>query len=50
MPNEDEVDEWKWIDMDKLVIDMRKNPENYTAWFRIILDKYSQRLKKWKLQ
>ena len=42
--------EWRWIDIDKLVIDMRKNPESYTAWFIINLDKYSQSLKQWKLQ
>ena len=49
-PNKDEVGEWRWIDIDKLVIDMRKTPESYTAWFKIILDKYSKSLKQWKLQ
>ena len=49
-PNQDEVGEWRWIDIDELVIDMRKNPESYTAWFKIILDKYSKSLKQWKLQ
>ena len=48
-PNQDEVGEWRWIDIDELVLDMRKNPESYTAWFKIILDKYSKSLKKWKL-
>ena len=49
-PNPEEVDEWKWINIDKLVVDMKINPESYTAWFRIIINKYSQRLKKWKSQ
>jgi len=29
---------------------MKNNPANYTAWFRIIMDKYSQSLIKWKSQ
>ena len=49
-PNPEEVDEWKWINIDKLVVDMKINPESYTAWFKIIINKYSQRLKKWKSQ
>ena len=48
--NPDEVDEWKWISIDELCIDIEKNPEKYTAWFKIIINKYSESLKKWKLQ
>ena len=48
--NPDEVDEWKWISIDELCIDIDKNPEKYTAWFKIIINKYSESLKKWKLQ
>ena len=47
--NLDEVDEWKWISIDELVNDMKDNSEKYTAWFKIIINKYSQSLKKWKL-
>jgi len=47
-PNPDEVDEWKWIGINKLVTDIKNNPEIYTAWFKIIMDKYSQSLIKWK--
>jgi isopentenyl-diphosphate delta-isomerase len=47
--NLDEVDEWKWISIDELVNDMQDNSEKYTAWFKIIINKYSQSLKKWKL-
>ena len=49
-PNLNEVDEWKWIDIDILANDMEINPENYTAWFIIIMNKYFESLKKWKLQ
>ena len=47
--NFDEVDEWKWVSIDELVNDMQDNSEKYTAWFKIIINKYSQSLKKWKL-
>ena len=49
-PNSDEVDEWKWIDLDSLFIDMKNNPNHYTAWFMIIMKNYYESLKKWKLQ
>ena len=49
-PNPNEVDEWKWIDIDILVEDMHINPDQYTAWFMIIMNNYYESLKKWKLQ
>ena len=49
-PNPNEVDEWKWIDIDILVEDMQINPDHYTAWFMIIMNNYYESLKKWKLQ
>ena len=38
--NPDEVEDWKWLDMDKVRQDMEQNPENYTAWFKIIFDRF----------
>ena len=49
-PNPNEVDEWKWIDIDVLLQDMKINPDQYTAWFKIIMNNYHESLKKWKLQ
>ena len=49
-PNPNEVDEWKWIDIDILIEDMQINPNHYTAWFMIIMNNYYESLKKWKLQ
>ena len=49
-PNPNEVDEWKWIDIDILFKDMKINPDQYTAWFMIIMNNYYESLKKWKLQ
>ena len=49
-PNPNEVDEWKWIDIDILFEDMQINPDHYTAWFMIMMNNYYESLKKWKLQ
>ncbi|MAP99284.1 MAG: isopentenyl-diphosphate delta-isomerase [Flavobacteriaceae bacterium] len=48
--NKKEVDQWKWVSIDSLYHDINNNPDNYTAWFKIIINKYSESLKKWKLQ
>ncbi len=40
--NPDEVADWKWIEMDELKKDLKQHPENYTAWFKIIFEKYAQ--------
>lgn len=37
-PSIDEVDDWKWVDVTNLKLDIQENPENYTYWFRISLD------------
>lgn len=38
--NPDEVEAWKWLDIDEVRRDMEQNPEQYTAWFKIIFDKF----------
>jgi isopentenyl-diphosphate delta-isomerase len=38
-PNPTEAEDWKWINQKKLKKDLKENPEKYTAWFKIILDK-----------
>ena len=35
--NPEEVADWKWIDMDVLLSDVKENPEDYTVWFKIAL-------------
>lgn len=37
--NPAEAIDWKWIDVDVLEKDVAKNPQKYTAWFKIILKK-----------
>ncbi len=38
--NTDEVASWKWMLVDDVKKDIAKNPDNYTAWFKIIFNKY----------
>jgi len=38
--NPDEVHDWKWISIEDLRVDMQKNPQHYTEWFKIIFDKF----------
>lgn len=35
--NSEEADDWKWIAMDDLKIDIAQNPDKYTYWFKIAL-------------
>jgi isopentenyl-diphosphate Delta-isomerase len=39
--NPEEVDDYKWINMDELKKDISENSNKYTYWFKIIIDKLS---------
>jgi isopentenyl-diphosphate Delta-isomerase len=36
--NKKEVMDWKWIDFDELVNDVKKNSKKYSAWLKILID------------
>jgi len=36
--NTDEVEDWKYIDVAALRMDMKKNPGHYTAWFTLMMN------------
>ncbi len=38
-PNPEEVDDWKWINLEKLKNDIRENPDRYTYWLKTSIDK-----------
>lgn len=38
--NEGEVANWKWMALDDVNKDLKTHPEHYTAWFKIIFDKF----------
>ena len=41
-PNPEEVEEYKWVKVADLKADLKNNPENYTAWFKLILSESSK--------
>ena len=45
-PNPEEADGWKWMDFEAVVRDVKENPEHYTPWFRILLDKMADTIRK----
>ena len=38
-PNPEEIAEVKWMTIEELREDVKNNPQNYTPWFKIVLDK-----------
>lgn len=42
--NEKEVSEVRYISMEDLDKEMKENPENFTEWFKIILEEYKHHL------
>lgn len=46
--NPDEVDSWKWMDLEEVKVDINLNPSEYTAWFKIIFDKFYDHLQQQK--
>lgn len=35
-----EVENWKWMDLNTIRVDMELHPENYTVWFKIIFQRF----------
>jgi isopentenyl-diphosphate delta-isomerase len=47
--NPEEVENWKWMDIDSVREDIQQNPDVYTAWFKIIFDKFYHFLEEHKV-
>lgn len=43
--NREEVSDWKWMDLDAIATDIEINPDQYTAWFKIVFDRFYQYLR-----
>ena len=43
-PNPEEVEDYTFVELDKVVKDAELHPEKYTIWFRIIIDKFRDHL------
>ncbi len=46
IPNLKEVDDWKWMSIDSLERDVGENPDHYTYWFKLILNRVVKQYKK----
>ncbi|MBT8258898.1 MAG: isopentenyl-diphosphate Delta-isomerase [Bacteroidia bacterium] len=42
--NTDEVADWKWMQLEAVKTDIEKNPNLYTAWFKIIFEKFYEHI------
>lgn len=42
--NEDEVVAWKWMPLEGVKKDIENNPQIYTAWFKIIFEKFYEHI------
>lgn len=48
--NPEEVADWKWMDIDAVREDIEQNPQLYTAWFKIIFQKFYHFLEEQKVK
>ena len=40
--NTNEVEDWKFVDVNELLVDIGSNPQCYTEWFKLIVqDRYA---------
>ena len=39
VPNPEEAEDWKWMDMEDLRADVEKHPHSYTFWLAVCLDR-----------
>ena len=42
--NPDEVASWKWMPLEDVKVDISLHPEIYTAWFKVIFDKFYEHI------
>ena len=43
-----EVSEWKWMSLDKIILEIKNKPEDFTVWFKIIFERFYNHLYKIK--
>ncbi|MDQ3536891.1 MAG: isopentenyl-diphosphate Delta-isomerase [Bacteroidota bacterium] len=44
-PNPAEVEDWKWMDIDQLRLDIKENNHLYTFWFTYIYERFYEKIK-----
>ena len=50
IPNPDpaEVASWKWMPLEEVARDLRDHPQRYTAWFRIVFERFNTHVREKK--
>lgn len=43
-PNPAEVADWQWIDLDELKKEIKRNPDKYTPWLKMVLGSFWERI------
>lgn len=43
--NPEEAEGWKWIAFSELQRDMKENPQNYTKWFQLTIDRLANHIR-----
>ena len=43
-----EVSEWKWMSLDKIILEIKNKPEEFTVWFKIIFERFYNHIYKTK--
>ena len=43
-----EVSEWKWMSLDKIILEIKNKPEDFTVWFKIIFERFFNHIYKIK--
>ena len=44
--NKKEAANWKWMPLNEVKLDIQENSKNYTPWFKIIFEKFFEKLEK----
>jgi isopentenyl-diphosphate delta-isomerase len=44
--NDAEAKAFKWISLESLMLDLQNSPDNYTVWFKIILNQHFEKIQK----
>ena len=44
IPNPEEVESWKYVDLESLQSDIQVNPSQYTEWFKLLLPQVIEKL------
>lgn len=47
--NREEAEDWKWMKIEDVKADIKRQPEIYTVWFKIIFDEFYHYLEEHKL-